>query len=181
MVVLIWVILLKCNRQAVISDCIYVYKHLPILERFFIREITLETLPRMMRAESFFLNALVFLPLGIYLPILKKDIGFLKGLLIAFLLTNLLEMAQVITCYGSWSVIDIAANTLGYIPGYLFFWILIKRLSKKWTKIVNVAVMILFLSVAVYAAVKTAGCIEIYDYSNYAWQKTTGFLSNFKR
>jgi glycopeptide antibiotics resistance protein len=67
-------------------------------------------------------NIIVFIPWGLYLPILFKKIKSLIGTLKGTLLFVIaIEVAQLITTLGSFDVDDIILNTLGAIIGYLIY------------------------------------------------------------
>ena len=88
-----------------------------------------------------YLNIIMFLPLGFFLPQLKKR-GFFKTLFIAFCGSLFIELMQLLyllsgTIYlRAFDVTDLINNTLGGALGYLIYIIfkpLIKKLEKTYT------------------------------------------------
>jgi glycopeptide antibiotics resistance protein len=67
------------------------------------------------------LNALIFVPLGIYIGILFERWSINKKLLLFFLVSLVVEGLQYILRIGAFDVTDIATNTLGGIIGLMLF------------------------------------------------------------
>lgn len=71
--------------------------------------------------ENLIGNIVLFIPLGILLPLLFKGTRSLwKILIISFLVSLAFEVIQLITVLGSFDVDDILLNTSGGVIGYLF-------------------------------------------------------------
>ena len=74
---------------------------------------------------TFLLNIIMLIPLGLYLPLLKKD-SFKQVLYIGFAVTISFEVIQLILRIfigngRSVDINDIIANTLGVVCGYVFY------------------------------------------------------------
>ena len=100
------------------------------------------------------LNALVFVPMGVYVAILFKKWTVIKSILYFAFSSLILESIQYITALGAFDITDIVNNTLGGTMGLLLLKILEKFTgnSQKAQKIVNtvavigtVALILLFL------------------------------------
>ena len=79
-------------------------------------------------------NVVVFMPLGLLLPIIsKRTRGFIKILFITMLSSLAAEATQLYLRVGSFDIDDIILNTLGGILGYLIYKLL-RWLIKKPTK-----------------------------------------------
>jgi len=79
-------------------------------------------------AFGFFANVLMFVPLGIFLPLMsKKTDGFLKVTLVGFVASLMIEISQLgvmLLFFASKRVFDIddlIANTLGAATGYIIY------------------------------------------------------------
>lgn len=73
-------------------------------------------------------NVLMFMPMGLLLPALFKNINKLwKCILVVFLIVFIVEIIQFLTFRGSFDVDDIILNVCGSIVGYLFIKIKIVR------------------------------------------------------
>lgn len=82
--------------------------------------------------RNIILNILMFVPLGVLLPIMfKKCQKFWITYLIGFLATIILEVIQLITKRGIFEIDDIFNNTLGCLIGYGIVMILISMFKYK--------------------------------------------------
>lgn len=101
------------------------------------------------------LNALVFVPMGVYVAILYKKWSVVKSILFFSLSSLVLESIQYITALGAFDITDIINNTVGGTMGLLLFKILEKLSgnSLKAQKIVNIVALlatIAFISLFLY-------------------------------
>ena len=67
-------------------------------------------------------NLLMFVPMGIYLPLLwpkLRHLGKCLGLWIGMILT--VELVQLLTLQGSFDIDDVILNTLGFLGGFVVF------------------------------------------------------------
>jgi len=101
------------------------------------------------------LNALVFVPMGVYVAILFKRWSAIKSILFFALSSFVLEIIQYITALGAFDITDIINNTLGGTFGLFLFKILEKLSgnSQKAQKIVNIVALlgtIAFFSLFLY-------------------------------
>lgn len=94
--------------------------------------------------RNIILNILMFVPLGIWLPIGKKGFrAFWKTSLVGCFLTVAIEALQLILSLGLFEVADVFNNTLGTMIGYGFYKILeyfFKLYRKERTKVSHVIV-----------------------------------------
>lgn len=101
------------------------------------------------------LNALVFVPMGVYVTILFRKWSAIKSILFFSFSSLVLESIQYITALGAFDITDIINNTLGGTIGLLLFKILLKLTgnSQKAQKIVNIVALIgtvAFISLFLY-------------------------------
>ncbi|MGD6967329.1 VanZ family protein [Rossellomorea vietnamensis] len=74
---------------------------------------------------------LLFLPMGLLLPVVFKNMETLKSVvLFSFVLSVLIEVLQYVTRLGVMDIDDTILNTAGAITGYLFYNILFKKAAK---------------------------------------------------
>jgi glycopeptide antibiotics resistance protein len=104
------------------------------------------------------LNALVFVPMGVYVAILYKKWSVVKSILFFALSSLILESIQYITALGAFDITDIINNTLGGTFGLFLFKILEKLIgnSQKAQKIVNIVALLAttaFISLFLYLKV----------------------------
>ena len=67
------------------------------------------------------LNAVIFIPLGMYAGVLLERWSFVKKVFLFFLISLLIEGLQFILRVGAFDITDIITNTLGGIIGLLIF------------------------------------------------------------
>lgn len=72
--------------------------------------------------SSLALNILLFVPLGLLLPIVKESFGSLKKVFISgFLFSLSIEVTQILTKRGWFDVDDVINNTLGAVIGFILY------------------------------------------------------------
>lgn len=79
-------------------------------------------------------NVLVFVPLGVYISMLKSKWSFLKKVVPILSLSLFYEVMQFILAIGASDITDIIGNTLGGIIGIIIYFVL-HRLFKTDTKL----------------------------------------------
>ena len=77
-------------------------------------------------------NIIVFVPLGVYVQILKEDWEKAKKCMVVLLTSFLFEVVQFVFAIGASDVTDLIGNTIGGIVGILFCIILKKFTPKKF-------------------------------------------------
>ncbi len=77
--------------------------------------------PELFLTNENILNAIIFVPLGIYSAVLFETWLFVKKLFFVFLVSLLVESLQYILRIGAFDITDIITNTLGGIFGLMIF------------------------------------------------------------
>ena len=100
------------------------------------------------------LNILLFIPLGIFLPMLWKENynnKFSKVLIFGFLLSLIIEILQIFT-FRLTDINDLITNTLGTVIGYLIYIKLLKNntmfkniISEKMNPIILVGIIFIIM------------------------------------
>lgn len=88
-------------------------------------------------------NILLFIPLGIYIGMLKSEWSFVRKVLPAIGLSLLFEVIQFIFAMGRTDITDILGNTLGGIIGIGIYALLSKIFKSRTIKIVNILALAL--------------------------------------
>lgn len=70
-------------------------------------------------------NILLFVPMGIYVPLIKKSFSFLKTLLSLVLISLLIEGIQYLFILGSADIDDVLLNVMGGLLGWVFYRLLL--------------------------------------------------------
>jgi glycopeptide antibiotics resistance protein len=82
-------------------------------------------------------NVIIFVPLGIYICMIKSEWSFVKKLIPVVCLTFAFEILQFIFAMGRSDITDILGNTLGGIIGIGLYFLSSKILKNRTVKIVN--------------------------------------------
>jgi glycopeptide antibiotics resistance protein len=90
-----------------------------------------------LRLAEIRLNILAFIPLGIYIYMLKSNWAFVKKALAVFSLTLVFEITQFIFAIGRADITDILSNTLGGVIGMGLYALLFKVMKSKTNKVLN--------------------------------------------
>lgn len=88
-------------------------------------------------------NILLFLPLGVYIGMLKSEWSFVRKVIPAIGLSLLFEVIQFIFVMGRTDITDILGNTLGGIIGIGIYALLFKIFKNRTVKIVNILALAL--------------------------------------
>jgi glycopeptide antibiotics resistance protein len=97
-------------------------------------------------------NILAFIPLGIYICMLKAPWSFVKKLLAIVGLTFTFEILQFIFSIGRADITDVLSNTLGGSIGIGIYALLFKALMDKTNKFINVLAAVFTILVLLIVA-----------------------------
>ena len=87
-------------------------------------------------------NILIFIPLGIYICILKSKWTFMKKVLPIVALTLAFEAIQFIFAIGRSDITDVLDNTLGGVIGIGIYALLFKIFKNRTVKVVNILALV---------------------------------------
>ena len=87
-------------------------------------------------------NIVVFLPVGIYVCMLKKDWSILKQISVGFFISLGIEVLQFILAIGATDITDLIGNTFGGILGIGVFYLFSKVFKNKTNNIINILALI---------------------------------------
>lgn len=87
-------------------------------------------------------NIFAFIPLGIYIGVLKPEWSFAKKIIPIAALTSAFEIMQYIFALGKSDITDIITNMLGGIIGIIIYAIFFKIFKKRTATIVNILSLI---------------------------------------
>ena len=158
MLLLIWIIALKCNmREAILGAKIY-NQMFTLTERF---ELYLSYFAKT-DFEDGAVNVLFFVPLGMLMPFLIRKCAFVKTVFYCFLISAGFEVLQIINCVGAFTYIDIINNTVGGIIGAIIYLLLYKKAKEKPLAITFAVLICLLIPILVAAAMNTVAHIDYY-------------------
>lgn len=87
-------------------------------------------------------NAIAFVPVGIYLSMLKPKWSFIKKILPIAGISLLYEILQYILAIGATDITDLLNNTIGGIVGICFYVFAKMLLKDKAVKVLNILAVI---------------------------------------
>ncbi|MGL6198579.1 MAG: VanZ family protein [Lachnospiraceae bacterium] len=104
-------------------------------------------------------NSVAFIPVGVYITMLRSNWSFLKKIIPVLALSIFYEVMQFIFAIGATDITDVINNTIGGIVGILFYVITSKLIKnkEKVDKIIIVlasictGLLVVFLSILVLA------------------------------
>ena len=92
-------------------------------------------------------NILLFIPLGIYICMLKSEWSFIKKVLPIICLTIAFEAIQFIFAMGRSDITDVLGNTLGGMIGIGIYALLFKIFKNRTVKVVNIIALVVTVCV----------------------------------
>ena len=107
------------------------------------------------------LNVILFVPMGLFLPLLYKKYNSIKAVAITgFMFSLSVEMVQMFG-WGSSDINDLITNTIGACLGYLISKVLLKLVPNKlmkqlYSKNINIIAEVLFFTVCTFVIMVTA-------------------------
>lgn len=128
--VLVWIILFKMNLD---FSAIGYYRNINLIPF----KGSVITNGRISTSEII-LNVLIFVPLGVYISMLKEDWNFICKVAPVFCTSLLFEVLQYLLGIGATDITDLIGNTLGGIIGILLFGLLSKLLKENTIKFINI-------------------------------------------
>ncbi len=90
-------------------------------------------------AKEVIYNILIFIPLGVYIAVLKKEWPFALKIVPCLFLSIAFEIAQFVFAIGASDITDVITNTLGGIIGIVLGFCLRKIFRQKHMAIINIS------------------------------------------
>lgn len=149
----IWVIGFKCNI-AIILQSAPDMRSLPFKYRVRFIPFNFLSSNGPMLSLEYFLNVLIYVPMGIYLMFVAKEkVGIC--VLISFASSLAFEVEQYFTGFGGCDITDIICNVLGSAIGIFIYKKLRKKVTDKSVNKANFLVIALSTPVVIFAIVNT--------------------------
>lgn len=155
--ILIWVVFFKgvgfFSTNKHIIRCINKMVGMNIYERF-IYQFEIFNVDYYLFILDLLRNFLIFLPFGIYLPLLFSKNNVWKNSIIVILLSLGVELIELITGIGGFEFLDIVNNYIGFLLGYIIYKFLIKKFNNTVINYICLTIVIIALPFAIYDYVK---------------------------
>jgi glycopeptide antibiotics resistance protein len=104
------------------------------------------------RLDELVENVLIFVPLGVYLTMVRRGWSFAKKTLSIVGVTVAFEAIQYIFAIGRADITDVITNTIGGLVGIGLYAALARVFKNRANRVVNVVALILTVFVLLYAA-----------------------------
>lgn len=132
---LTWLILFKLQFSIAVMDEGRIINLIPLLGSFDDNGV--------IRFGEIGNNILAFIPLGIYICMLKSKWSFVKKVLAIVILTLAFEITQFIFVIGRTDITDVLSNTLGGVIGIGIYALAFKFMKGKTNKVINILAAVL--------------------------------------
>ena len=165
---LIWIVLFKCNIYLSITNGYFEFKTLTLKERFdyylipFIDYFNNDSTQTFIKLKDGILNVFVFIPLGLYLSFFIKNNKFIKVIIYTFLISLLFEIIQLFSLLGSFQTEDLILNTFSGLLGYIIYKIIYKEKNIKVLNILSLICIIILTPILIYGVINTINMIDVY-------------------
>ena len=165
---LIWIVLFKCNIYLSITNGYFEFKTLTLKERFdyylipFIDYFNNDSTQTFIKFKDGILNVFVFIPLGLYLSFFIKNNKFIKVIFYTFLISLLFEIIQLFSLLGSFQTEDLILNTFSGLLGYIIYKIIYKEKNIKVLNILSLICIIILTPILIYGVINTINMIDVY-------------------
>ena len=166
---LVWVIALKCNLIAPITDNYYMFgdwtwqqKWQFVGESFKALFVKNEWGNVFLDARQDVLNVIVYIPFGLYVAYFAKKRKLLWALILSFVTSACFEMFQLASLIGCFCAIDLVTNTLGGLIGWCAYKLIYKNTPKR-NKILSIASLVVMCGMVYVAIYALVGTIKIWD------------------
>lgn len=167
LLVLIWVISLKCNMEWPVFMSRLSMGSMTLAERAewsFCHFRFNEDGPIYSPAaiEDMVVNVILFLAVGMLLPMILEKRKYVATPLVAFGLSLTFELVQFFSTVGGFAYIDLITNTLGAILGMIIIHLLLKVINPPLATKILAVVEVAFIAIVIYGTINTVNNIHIY-------------------
>ncbi len=160
MIILIWITIFKCNIEVSVHDVRFFLEPMTIGERFAYalahNSINDGGIKQMLP------NVVIFVPLGILVPLLRGRIAPISTSAIAFFTTLSIECLQLVLAFGYFTYGDLICNTAGAVLGIIIYALLIRKMGDMAKSKALIFCNFLAMAISIFATVNTILNFEIY-------------------
>ena len=168
---LVWLIALKCNLIAPITDCYYIFGDWTWAQKWeFVRESFKALFVQNEWGEIFLddrqdiLNVVVYIPFGLYVSYFAKRAKLLWVAVLSFATSACFEIFQLTSLIGCFGAIDLVTNTLGGLIGWVVYKLIYKDTPthNKVLSAISIAMMFVMVYLSTHALVGTIKIADVY-------------------
>lgn len=163
--ILVWGLVFKCGRESQLVLNYYNLRNMTIKDR-----ILWDLIPFNYRGEEYYvklqimntvLNCFVLAPFGIAFQYLFKKTNLLRDGALCLCFALFIESVQILTPFANPATEDILTNTFSCFIGIAAYFLILKRLSLKWSVRLMLAFVCIFGVVTVYSIVNMVSEAEL--------------------
>ena len=171
LVLLVWLISLKCNMKVTITDTYYLFGAMTWGEKLEFAWDSFEALfsqnawgKIFLDARQDTLNVVAFIPFGLYVAYFTKKHKLWCSLTSSLLMSFVFESLQLVTHIGCFGAIDLVTNTLGGLIGFFVYLLIYRSTPKRQTGlcIASVAALLIVVPLVCHAVTGTANMLDFY-------------------
>ncbi len=162
-VIVLWGVLFKCNMNDALLETYESAIEKSVFERVFLHDDLVEWIKLALKGNVFnrclrdiLLNCFLLLPFGWCVMLFSEEQSVKKTALYALLACLFLEVVQLFTFWGSFSLSDLATNTLSGFLGACLFRVTYRPAWERFFTFLFVPLLCLAVPLTLYAAVRTA-------------------------
>lgn len=168
---LVWVIALKCNLIAPVTDNYYKFgdwtwqqKWQFVGESFKALFVENEWGNMFLDRRQDILNVVVYIPFGLYVAYFAKKAKLLWVAVLSFATSTCFEMFQLISLIGCFGAIDLVTNTLGGLIGWVVYKLIYKNTPthNKVLSAISIVMVFVMVYLSTHALVGTIKIVDVY-------------------
>ena len=167
MLILVWVIGLKCNMEFPIFMSKLSMGQMTLAERaeWSFCHIRFNNDGAMFSKDSIedmVVNIILFLAVGMLLPLIYQRKKYLLTPITAFFISLFFEISQFFNTIGGFAYIDLVTNTLGAILGMILIHFIMKAINNRTALVILRIFAVIFSAIVIFGTVNTILNIDIY-------------------
>ena len=171
LIILVWVVIFKCNIYASVTGGYHYLKTLSLEERllFYIKpfaDYVKDGALVPMKLKDGVLNAVAFLPFGLYVSYFVKRRKLLATLAITLVSVTAFELFQLYSIIGSFQTEDFIIDIFGALLGYIVYRIIYKKKNSRVRLVIlntaSIFALVLLIPLSVYAVTSTVENLDLY-------------------
>ena len=169
LIIVLWGVLTKCAQDHILTRTYYLSYRVPLIERIlyygdiekWIREMAAGDLLND-NTIVLFLNLLLLIPFGIFVMYFARRRSVFTTTLLGFFLCLGIEIVQLFTCWGAFSIADLVVNTVSAWIGARLFTVLYRPERERVLAAFAAFFLVLALPLALFAVIRTGVYWDFY-------------------
>ena len=169
LIIALWGVFTKCSQDFILTRGYLVLRDLSLWERIFYHADLVKWMNELSAGIIFndntiviLLNCVLLAPFGLYVTYFSRRKSVWRTTLAAFLFCFCIELTQLLTFWGSFSLADLVTNTFsGYLGTRVYFAVWRPERERVLT-VVTAVLIALATPLALYAVIRTGAHLDFY-------------------